>query len=64
MGQDRLNDLMMLAVHKDQTDAVDIIEIVNEFVSKITNRTSFFGKFKQSDIKNVPVMTSKSTQTN
>ena len=32
MSQDRLNHLMILHVHKELTDALDLKEVANEFV--------------------------------
>ena len=34
MLQERLNHLMLLHIHKDRVDSIDIINIANEFVSK------------------------------
>ena len=45
MNQERLNSLMILHVHKDQTDTLDLPSIANEFVSKSERRTHVFGKF-------------------
>ena len=46
MGQERLNHLMILHVHKDKTDNLKLPEIANEFVSKNERRLTIFGKFK------------------
>ena len=43
--QDRLNHLMILHVHKDRTDALDLKEVANEFVSGSEHRLRIFGKF-------------------
>lgn len=43
MNQERLNSLI-LHVHKDQTDTLDLPSIANEFVSKSERRTHVFGK--------------------
>ena len=45
MNQERLNSLMILHVHKNQTDALDLSGVANEFVSKSERRTHVFGKF-------------------
>ena len=42
--QDRLNLLMILHVHKDRTDALDLKEVANEFVSGSEHRLRIFGK--------------------
>jgi hypothetical protein len=45
MSQERLNNLMILHVHKDFTDALDLVEVANEFVRGNESRLSSFGKF-------------------
>ena len=42
MLQERLNSLMLIHVHKDLTDKINICDVCNEFVS---NRQQVFGKF-------------------
>ena len=44
MIQRRLNHLMLMHVHKDKTDNVDLKEISNDFVCN-ENRLSAFGQF-------------------
>ena len=45
MTQTRLNNLMMLHIHKDQTDKLDICDIAKEFVAYNERRQKKFGKF-------------------
>ena len=45
MGQMRLNNLMVLHVHKDLTDGLDLNEVGNEFVGNKEVRMRLFGKF-------------------
>ena len=45
MGQERLNNLLTLHVHKDHTDELDLMAVANEFVSHSEHRLSTFGKF-------------------
>ena len=45
MGQSRLNHLMILHVHKDLTDGLNLIDVANEFVSSNESRLHVFGKF-------------------
>ena len=45
MGQQRLNNLMLIHVHKERTDLLNIIDIANEFVSDSEHRLRLFGKF-------------------
>ena len=44
MGQERLNYLMLLHVHKDRTDALDLKATLNEFVHS-EHRSGIFAKF-------------------
>ena len=48
MCQDRLNHCMILYVHKDLTDALEMTDIGNQFVSNCKDQTrlSRFGRFK------------------
>jgi len=48
MGQERLNHLMLLHLHKDKLDDLDLVYIANEFVKGSDHRLSFFGKFDTS----------------
>ena len=45
MGQERLNGLMVLHVHKEMTDELVLPHIGNDFVSKCPRRLEVFGKF-------------------
>ncbi len=45
MGQERLNHLMILHVHRDITDNLDMISVANEFVSDSEHRMQIFGTF-------------------
>ena len=49
MKQSRLNHLMLLHVHKDITDGLDLIECANDFVSANEHRLQVFGKFSGND---------------
>jgi len=44
MGQQTLNNLMVLHVHKDMTDAIDLQKISTEFIGDSDHRLKFFGK--------------------
>ena len=46
MNQIRVNNIMVLHVHKERTDNLDLIEIAREFVRGSENRLSIFGSFK------------------
>ena len=49
MSQQRLNNLMLLAVHQSLTDKLDLIQVANEFVEQSEHRLAIFGKFQKSD---------------
>ena len=50
MGQQRLNNLMSLHVHKDRTDSLSLVDLANDFVAnKAEHRNSIFGKFSDVD---------------
>jgi len=46
MGQQRLNNLTVLHVHKDLTDAIDLQKIATEFIRDPEHRLKIFGKPK------------------
>ena len=63
MTQKRLNHIMMLHVHKGKTNALDLIDVANNFVSGSEHRLSIFGKFQDTDKKKTHVLVkTKSTQ--
>ena len=41
----RLNHVVMLHTHKEQTDELDLTDIAKKFVSCNDRRLSFFGSF-------------------
>ena len=45
MGQERLNNLMLLYIHKERTDDLDLKDVATEFISGSEHRLSIFGKF-------------------
>ena len=46
MGQQRLNYLMLLNVHKERTGDLDLRSIVNDFVGDSECRLGIFAKYK------------------
>lgn len=46
MKQQRLNDLMLLHVHKESIDQLDLVACGNDFVSANEHRQQVFGKFQ------------------
>ena len=45
MSQGRLNHIMVLSVHKDLTDKLNLVDVANDFVSASENRLRVFGHF-------------------
>ena len=41
---------MILHIHRELTDKLDLIETANTFISGHEHRSSIFGKFHQSDM--------------
>ena len=63
MKQVRLNNIMMLHVHKDRTDALRLIDVVNDFIDGLEYRLSIFGNLWETDLKTAQVLVkTKSTQ--
>ena len=51
MSQQRLNHLMLLHVHKDRTDGLDLVDVANDFIFGSEHRKNLFGaKFSSSDL--------------
>ena len=51
MTQERLNNCMLLHVHKEKVDNLNIIDIANEFGCTNESRFSTFGKFSEHDFQ-------------
>ena len=51
MKQDRLNELMMIHVHKDRIDRLSIIDMANEFASRNHTRRVKFGRLREQNLK-------------
>ena len=51
MTQKRLNNCMLLHVHKEKVDNLNIIDIANEFGCANESRLSTFGKFSEHDFQ-------------
>ena len=45
MSQGRLNHIMVLSVHKDLTDKLNLVDVANDFVSASENHLRVFGHF-------------------
>ena len=44
---------MLLHIHKDRMDSIDIINIEDEFVSKTVNHKHSFGMFNENEFRTV-----------
>ena len=45
MTQERLNYLMLIHVHKERTDALDLKGVINEFIGDSPHRSGIFAKY-------------------
>ena len=45
MAQERLNHLMVMHIHKERTDYLDLKSVLNEFVGDSEHRTGIFAKY-------------------
>ena len=51
MGPNRLNNTMVLHVHKERLDQLSLIDIVNDFVKGSDHRKTVFGSFDAVDLR-------------
>ena len=57
MKQVRLNNIMMLHVHKDCTDTLSLIDVANnDFIDESEYRLSIFGNFQETDLERAQVL--------
>ena len=62
-SQERFNNCMVLSVHKDEVDKLNLIDIANEFCRESDQRIGRFGRFHARDqINNCKELCTKSTQ--
>lgn len=45
MNQERLNNLLVLHVHKELTDTLDLTTVAKEFIGDYEHRLRIYGKF-------------------
>lgn len=50
MTEKRLNNCMLLYVHKDKTDDLDVTEVAKLFVGVNSERSKYFGDFPVQDV--------------
>ena len=48
MTEKRLNNCLLLHIHKDLTDSLELASIAREFVFKYDERKKYFGNFLDS----------------
>ena len=54
MAQSRLNSIMLLHVHKDLTDQINLVDVANDFVdNKLDHRSTVFGQFMELEFKGI-----------
>ena len=65
MGDNRLDNLMVLCIHKESLDQIDMVKVLNEFVAKKITRRRIFGVFSKEDLpkKTSTLVCNASTQT-
>ena len=54
---------MLLYVHKELADGIDMVEVANLFVGDNQRRKQLFGKFSKNDLPMKSIFASKATQT-
>lgn len=45
MSQQRLNHLMIMHIHKERTDNMDLKLVLNNFIAESEHRSSIFAKY-------------------
>ena len=51
MGSNRLNNTIVLHIHKERLDRISLVDIANDFVKGIDYRQTIFGSFDSVDIR-------------
>ena len=63
MEEGRLNHLVLLHVHKELADGIDMVEVANLFVGDNQWGKHLFGKFSKNNFLMKSMFASKATQT-
>ena len=50
MGDNRLDNLMVLCIHKESLGQIDMVKVFNEFVAKKITKRRLFGVFSKEDL--------------
>ena len=53
MTQARLNHIMIMNIHKNLTDELDIVQMANLFIADHPHRQEIFGSFKPTDMQSI-----------
>ena len=56
MKQVRLNNIMMLHVQKDRTDALSLTDVANDFEDGSEYHLNIFGNIQETDLKRAQVL--------
>ena len=58
MGSSRLNNAMVLHIHKDRKDKLQLVDVANDFVFESNHRKTLFGISDNVDLrrKNIPII--------
>ena len=51
MRQNRLNNLMVLHIHKELLDQLSLIDVADDFVKESDQRQTVFGEFDSLDLR-------------
>ena len=63
MGDKRLQNLMLLHIHKELTDSINLVDVANKVFEKCDKRKKMFGTFTDRDIDKVKEYANIATQT-
>ena len=57
MGSSRLNNAMVLHIHKDRLDKLSMVDVANDFVFKSDHKKTLLERFNDVDLrrKSIPV---------
>ena len=51
MGSSRLNNAMVLHIHKDRLDKLSMVDVANDFAFESDHRKTLFGRFDDVDLR-------------
>ena len=56
MGSSRLNNAMVLLIHKARLDKLSLVDVVNDFVFQRDQRKTLFGRFDDVDLRRKSIL--------